>query len=65
MTPLNFNKSLGIAPRNRKKLKLILGIGALAGVIALGSTLAANINLNTGGAVEFGQGLAQTVVCGG
>ena len=63
MTPLNFNKSLGIAPRNRKKLKLILGIGALAGVVALGSTLAANINLNTGHPVEFGQGIAATTAC--
>ena len=53
------------APRSKKPLKLILGIGALAGVVALGSTLAANINLNAGGAVEFGQGVAQTVACGG
>ena len=51
------------SPRSKKPLKLILGIGALAGVIALGSTLAANINLNTGGAVEFGQGVAQATAC--
>jgi|GEM_PF-1204703 len=65
MSLLNFGDDTSGAPRSKKPLKLILGIGVLAGVIALGSTLAANINLNTGGAVEFGQGVAQTVVCGG
>ena len=54
MALLNFNNSPSKAPRNHKNLKYILGIGALAGVIALGSTLAANINLNTGHPVEFG-----------
>ena len=63
MALLNFNNSPSKAPRNHKNLKYILGIGALAGVIALGSTLAANINLNTGHPVEFGQGIAQTVSC--
>jgi hypothetical protein len=57
-------ESLGPAPKEDKKsLKLVLAIGALAGVIALGSTLAANINLNNGGNVEFGQGIAQTTAC--
>jgi len=65
MSLLNFGDDKSAAPRSKKPLKLILGIGALAGVIALSSTLAANINLNTGNPVEFGQGLAQTVVCGG
>ena len=63
MALLNFNSSPSKAPRNHKNLKYILGIGALAGVIALGSTLAANINLNTGHPVEFGQGVAATVTC--
>ena len=42
---------------------MILGIGALTGVIALGSTLAANINLNAGSTVEFGQGITQATAC--
>ena len=46
-----------------KSLSMILGIGALAGSIALGSTLAANISLNDGSSVEFGQGIAQTTSC--
>jgi hypothetical protein len=39
-----------------------LGIGALAAVVAVASTLAANININSG-PVEFGQGVAQTTAC--
>lgn len=49
----------------KKPLKFILGIGALVGTIALGSTFAASINLNDSGPVEFGQGVTQTVACSG
>ena len=65
MSLFNFEDQVRKAPRNRKSLKLIVGIGALAGVIAIGSTLAANLNLNTGKPVEFGQGVAQTTACSG
>ena len=41
-----------------------MGIGALAAVLAVASTLAANININSG-PVEFGQGVAQTTACSG
>jgi hypothetical protein len=53
------------APKARKKMGVLLGIGALAAVTGLGSTLAANISLNsaTGGAVEFGQGVVTTAAC--
>ena len=51
------------APKARKKLRVILGIGALAAVTGIGSTLAANISLNGGGNVEFGQGVATTAAC--
>ena len=47
----------------KKSLKLFLGIGLLAGTVALGSTLAASINLNDSGPVEFGQGVTQTTAC--
>ena len=50
-------------PKKRKSLGFILSIGALVGTIALGSTLAASINLNDGGPVEFGQGVTQTTAC--
>ena len=49
--------------RSLKPLKLILGIGALAGILGLGSTLASNIGLNSGAPIEFGQGVAQTTSC--
>ena len=59
MSILNFN-----APDRLKKkpLRVVLGIGVIAGVIAIASTLAANININSG-PVEFGQGVAQTTAC--
>jgi hypothetical protein len=61
---LNFRDGeSGPAARSRKPFKIILSIGALAGVIVLGSTLAASINLNTGRPVEFGQGVAQATAC--
>ncbi len=60
---LNFEDSNKSNPRNPKPIKLVLGIGALVGAIALGSTLAASINLNSGTPVEFGQGVTQTTAC--
>ena len=65
MSLLNFSDSGEKPSGGRKSLKVILGIGALVGVVALGSTLAASINLNSNGPVEFGQGVAQTVACSG
>jgi len=56
------NLDSGGKERSRKPLKVILGIGGLAAVVALASTLAANININSG-PVEFGQGVAQTTAC--
>jgi hypothetical protein len=47
----------------RKSLKMVLGIGVISGAFALSSTLAANIALNDGGTVEFGQGITQTTAC--
>lgn len=51
--------------KSRKPLRVLLGIGALAAVTGIGSTLAANITLNdaTSGAVEFGQGVVTTAAC--
>ena len=63
MSLLNFSDNSNNFKGEKKTLKLLLGIGALVGVIAIGSTLAASINLNGGGPVEFGQGVAQTVAC--
>ena len=63
MSLLDFESS-GPAPKaGKKSLKLVLGIGALAGVVTLSSTLAASINLNGGDDVEFGQGVVMTTAC--
>ena len=53
------------APKAGKKLRVLLGIGALAAVTGIGSTLAANISLNGGNNVEFGQGVVTTAACDG
>ena len=63
MSLLNFRDNSNNLKGEKKTLKLLLGIGALVGVIALGQTLAASINLNGGGPVEFGQGVTQTTSC--
>jgi hypothetical protein len=41
----------------------MLGLAGIAAVALLGSTLAANISLNSGAGVEFGQGVALTTAC--
>ena len=48
---------------SKKKLKVIIGIGLLAGVMGMGSTLAASITLNGGTSVEFGQGVQLVTAC--
>lgn len=50
-------------PAKKKKLRVIIGIGMLAGVMGMGSTLAASISLNSGASVEFGQGVSYTTAC--
>ena len=60
MSVLNFDQDG--KSKSRKPLKVLLGIGGLAAVVALASTLAAGININSG-PVEFGQGVASTTAC--
>ena len=54
-----------LASRKNKKLKIAFGIGSLAAITGLGSTLAASITLNGDNPVEFGQGVAITAACNG
>ena len=67
MEILNLGGSFEPSDRSpkKKKLKVVIGIGLLAAVMGMGSTLAASININTstGGSVEFGQGIAATAAC--
>ena len=50
------------APKNTKSVKGLLAVAGFAAVAVLGSTLAANISLNSG-SLEFGQGVAVTSAC--
>ena len=49
--------------KNNRNLKIFLGIGALIAVPAIGTTLAAQITVNTGTAIQFGQGISQATAC--
>jgi len=60
---LRFNELEPKRAGRTKSLSTILGIGALVGVLALGTTFAANINLNGENNVEFGQGVVTTAAC--
>jgi hypothetical protein len=59
---LDFDGKPQNAPKSGKSIKGLVAM-ALFGVVAvLGSTLAANISLNSG-SLEFGQGVATTTAC--
>ena len=63
MSLLHFESSAPGPKGKKRSLKVVFGVGAIAAVMALSSTLAANINLNDGGNIEFGQGVTRTVAC--
>ena len=65
MSTLRFNELEPKRAGRTKPLLTILGIGALVGALALGTTFAANINLNGENNVEFGQGVVTTAACDG
>jgi hypothetical protein len=49
----------------RSPVALSLFLLLISGIYVVQTTLAANISINTGGPVEFGQGMAQTTACSG
>jgi len=65
MAPLNIHAEESVAPKRKKNktLKILLGIAALIAVPVIGTTLAASIAINTGSAVQFGQGVVQATAC--
>jgi hypothetical protein len=60
-----FGGGLPLDDEPRSNFSKFIAVGIFAAVIALGATLASNIVINTGGPIEFGQGLTQTVACSG
>ena len=63
MEILKFENSSRPVRKKSSSSKAMLGLAGIAAVALLGSTLAANISLNSGSSVEFGQGVAQTTAC--
>jgi len=63
MEILKFENSARPARKKSSSSKVMLGLAGIAAVALLGSTLAANISLNGGSGVEFGQGVALTTAC--
>jgi hypothetical protein len=51
------------APKKSKTRRNILIAGSAVSLVGIGSTLAANISLNSGNNVEFGQGVARATAC--
>jgi hypothetical protein len=65
MSILNLGGAEPSSPIKKNSKKVILGIGLIAAVLGVGSTLASTITLGTNNTREFGQGVERTVFCGG
>jgi len=63
MSQLNFEDSQNAQSRFGEPFRLVLGVSTLTVALVFGSTLASNINLNSGAPVEFGQGVSQFTAC--
>ena len=59
---LDFESSPSEQSRSKKSVKGLVAMSLFGVVAVLGSTLAANITLNSG-TLEFGQGIATTTAC--
>jgi hypothetical protein len=64
MTLLNLNSPAGQSSDGKKSKKMWIGAGLVVAVLGIGSTFAANININNNETSEFGQGFTETVYCG-
>jgi hypothetical protein len=49
--------------KNKTSVRGLVAVAGFAAVAVLGSTLAANISLNSGQSIEFGQGVAVATAC--
>ena len=65
MSLLSLNSPTGRSPRGKKSSRAWIGFGLAIAVLGIGSTFAANININGDQDTEFGQGRTRTVFCGG
>jgi len=66
MSLLNLSSPAGRSPRGKSSSRAWMGFGLVIAVLGIGSTFASNIILNSPDlTTEFGQGVTQTVYCGG
>ena len=63
MEILKFDNAPQKRTRQKSSTKGLFAVAGFAAIAVLGSTLAANISLNSGGTLEFGQGIAVTAAC--
>jgi len=63
MEILKFGSAATAHSKKSNNLKSIAGLATFAAFAVVGSTLAANLSLNSGGAIEFGQGVSVTSAC--
>jgi len=64
MSLLNLNSPAGRGQRGKNSSRAWMGFGLVIAVLGIGSTFAANIQINNDETSEFGQGVTQTVYCG-
>ena len=64
MSLLNINSPAGQSSDGKKSKKMWMGAGLVVAVLGIGSTFAADININNNDTSEFGQGFTETVYCG-
>jgi hypothetical protein len=65
MEILKFANAGAPLAKKSNNLKSLAGLATVAAIAVLGSTLAANLSLNSGSAIEFGQGVSVTSACDG
>jgi hypothetical protein len=66
MSLLNLNSPAERGQRGKNSSRAWMGFGLVIAVLGIGSTFASSITLNSPkGTTEFGQGVTQTVYCGG
>jgi len=65
MSILNLDNGTSRPSGGKKSFRALLGFGLVIAVIGIGSTFASTISINSNQAIEFGQGVQQSIYCGG
>ena len=65
MSILDLGTAPSKSPFGRNHVKRLLGFGVLVAIVGIGSTFASTLTINSNQAIEFGQGVQQSVFCGG